>query len=250
VEAFKLDGTKATAPQLGKITDAIKTKVPVFLFNKDIIKTWELMKQFSPNNEVVFRRVTEAGLFPNRHIKYIVAALDQYYWNKVAVVTIKKTPTVDDTFEGGDFQKDVNVRYWSFCVGDNTVTGTPSCILDDQIRHNADGSSVTLVVAPWYLKSKIQEAGLNYLAWGLTYKPLLIHRHMLAADDDDDFAGKAIGNIATIGRPPAEEDWNADYFERHSAQHWMGDYTPRGKILGVSEFLKRLNQGDFRVAFD
>ena len=69
---------------------------------------------------------------------------------------------------------------------------------------------------------------------------------MLASDD---FAAR-IGNIPKIGRPPAPEDWNADYFERHGAEHFMGDYTPKGKILGVSEFLQRLHQGDFHVAFD
>jgi hypothetical protein len=246
VEAFKLDGTQAMAPEQGRIKDAIKTKVPLFLFNGGLIQTWDLMKQFAPENEVRFHRVSEAGLFPNRHVDYIVAPLEQYYWNKVVVVTMKKTPTVDDTYDGGDFQANVNVRFWSFCVGDLTTTGTPDCLADDEIRHNSDGSSVTIVIASFYLKSRIRKTGLNYLAWGLSYKPLLIHRHMLA---DVNFAAR-IGNIPKIGRPPAQEDWNADYFQRHSAEHWMGDYTPRGKILGVSEFFKRLHQGDFQVAFD
>jgi hypothetical protein len=246
VEAFKLDGTQATAPELGKIKHAIKTKVPKFLFNAGIIKTWDLTKRFAPSNEIRFNRVSEAGLFPNRHVDYIVASLKQYYWNKVVVVTMKKTPTVDDTYDGGDFRPDVDVRFWSFCIGDLTTTGTADCLADDEIRHNPDGSSVTIVIAPFYLKSKILQAGLNHLAWGLSYKPLLIHRHMLASDD---FAAR-IGNIPKIGRPPAPEDWNADYFERHGAEHFMGDYTPKGKILGVSEFLQRLHQGDFHVAFD
>jgi hypothetical protein len=178
---------------------------------------------FSPTNQVVFRQVSEAGLYPDRHMEYVAAALDQYYWNKVVVVTIKKTPSVDDTYNGGDFQNNVNVRYWSFCVGDLTTTGTPDCLCDDEIRQNPDGSSsITIVVAPFYLKSKIQQAGLNYLAWGLSYKPLLIHRHLLADQQEGAFPGR-IGNIPTIGRPPAETDWNANYFNRHSAQHFISN---------------------------
>lgn len=250
VKALKLDGTKATPPklmhQLGRAVEDIKSKLHMFLFNRDFIANWNLMKKFAGSREIRFHRVTDAGLFPNAHMEYIVASLDQFYWNKVAVLTMKKTPNADDTFDGGDLQNNVDVRYWSFCVGDLAGTGTPDCLCDDEIHKNPDGSSVTIVIAPFYLKSKIQQAGLNYMAWGLTFKPLVIHRHMLAAED---FAGK-IGNVHAIGRPPAEKDRNADYFQRHSAEHWMGDYTPKGKILSVNEFLKGLNDGDFHVAFD
>jgi hypothetical protein len=250
VEVFKLDGTTATSPHLlphfrQAVQDA-RGKLQMFLFNSDFITGWQLSRKFA-DRRVVFHRVSDAGLFPNAHMEYVVASLDQDYWNKVAVITMKRAPTADDTYNGGDFRHDVQVRYWSFCVGDLAVTGTPDCLCDDQIQRNPDGASVTIVIAPKSLKAKIRQAGLNYMAWGLaTYKPVLIHRHLLAAHD---FVGK-IDNVPAIGRPPEEQYRNADYFERNGAEHYMGDYAPKGKILDVQDFLAGLENGDFHVAFD
>lgn len=176
-------------------------------------------------------------------MEYVVASLDQYYWNKVAVITMKKAPSVDDTFKGGDFQRDVNVRYWSFCVGDLAITGTPFCLCDDEIHRNPDGESVTIIIARYSLKSKIQQAGLNYMAWGLaTYKPVLIHRHLLAAHD---FVGK-IANVPAIGRPLAEKIGMPTISRAIVQNTGWETMHPRARFLMYKTFSKVLIMANFR----
>lgn len=244
VEAIKLDGQDATAPKVGIDAKGLQSKLKMFLFNLDIITTWNLQKEFA-GDEIVFNRISDAGLFPNAHNEYVTAPLEQCYWNKVAVLTLKEVPTAEDTYEGGNFEGDTDVRYWSFCTGGLAETGTPDCLCDDQVNKNEDGT-VTIVIAPYYLKSSVKKAGLNYMKWGLVYKPIIIHRHMLARDG---FEGR-IGNVAPIGRPPAEEDRNEAYLDAHNAKNWMGDYTPKGYIYTVKEFKEKLNAGEFHTAFE
>ena len=134
------------------------------------------------------------------------------------LLRLKKVPTAEDTYEGGEFAGGRDVRYWSFCTGGLGETGTPACLCDDQTTQNPDGS-LTIVIAPFYLQPAIKRAGLNYMKWGTVYKPILIHRHML---ERDSFSGK-IGNVNPIGRPPAVADRNQAYMNANRAANWMGD---------------------------
>lgn len=244
VEAIKTNGKTARQPDVGIDLKGFQSKLKMFIFNLEIITTWNIQKKFA-KNEIVFHRISDAGLFPNAHNEYIMSPLEQCYWNKVAVVTLKNPPTFEDSYDGDNFAGGKEVRYWSFCTGGLAETGTPDCLCDDEIIMN-DDDTVTIVIAPLYLKSKIKNAGLNYMKWGLAYKPILIHRHMMASND---FYGR-IGNVEYIGRPPGEENRNAEYLNGHAAVNWMGDYTPKGFIYSVSEFNKKLKLGEFRTAFE
>jgi len=86
-------------------------------------------------------------LFPKAHNEHVVAPLAQVYWNKVALITMKAAPTVDDAYLGQDFQPNRQVRYWSLCVGDLSGTGTTDCLLDDQITFRQSSHAMTIVIA-------------------------------------------------------------------------------------------------------
>ena len=209
----------------------ILNMIPLFVLNEEFIETWNISRQFAGNN-VTFYRTSEAGLFPNAHNEYILASLPQDYINKVAVITFTP-PTVEDTYKGGEFTGDTDVRYWSFCTGGLGLTATADCLCDDQVKRNPDGTA-TIIIAPLYLKNSIEAKGFNFMKWGSLFKPLIIHRHMLAAED---FDGR-IGNVPAVARPPAPEDRNRVFYDEHKAQNFMGKYAPTGKVYNdIASFL-------------
>ncbi|NNK00309.1 MAG: hypothetical protein HKP58_07830, partial [Desulfatitalea sp.] len=119
----------------------------------------------------------------------------------------------------------------SFCTGGLGETGTPDCICDDEVRKNPDGTA-TIIIAPLSLKESIERKGFNFMRWGLVYKPVLVHRQMLAATG---FDGR-IGNVPFIDRPPAPEDRNQAFFDENAAPNFIGEYAPTGKIYSILEF--------------
>jgi len=230
IEALKADLSSGEIPEFGMDLEAILPMLPKFLFNDELIETWGVVRQFV-GDSVTFYRTSDAGLFPNAHNEYIIAPLPQDYINKVAVVTFT-SPTVEDTYEGGVFTGDTEVRYWSFCTGGLGLTATVDCLCDDEVKRNPDGTA-TIIIAPLYLKGAIEREGFNFMRWGAVYKPLLLHRHMLAAED---FEGR-IGNVPALDRPPAPENRCQAYFDENAAQNFMGEHAPTGKVYDIISFL-------------
>jgi hypothetical protein len=198
------------------------------LANPDLAEFWDNSQQLYGEDIVFHRFGLLSGLFPNAYNNYIMASLPQKYFDKVAVFTLYP-PTFEDTYEGARLEGGKDVRYWSFCVGDWATSGTTDCIIDDEVVQNADGSA-TICIAPFFLKRTVEDAGLNYLRWGMLAKPLLIHRHMMA---DESFEG-SIARVPEIGHPPAGAE--KEYYDENMAVTFMGDYGPSGKIYTVSEF--------------
>lgn len=239
ITPVKLDGSHGAMPDIGANIKELRAKLDMFLMNSDLLATWDVLKAYT-GDKIIFFRISDAGLFPNAHNEYVFSPLEDKTTTKVAVIRLKKTPTYEETYDGQSFKGDKEVRYWSFCIGGMGETGTPDCLCDDQVQKNPDGS-VTLVIAPFYMKKTIEDAGLNYMRWGLVYKPIVIYRHMMARDS---FDGR-IGRVVPIGRPPSEENRNPDFLKNHEAGAWMGDYTPQGRIYTEDEFRKRLAEGEF-----
>ena len=234
VEALKADGTWALCPHTGLDMKLVVEKLPLLVFAQDLIQTWNVGKAYL-GNRMDGLRISDSGLFPNAHNHYIVTPLDHYSVNKVAVVTFKP-PTHESTYQGEDtFMGDKQVRYWSFCVGGLAITGTADCLVDDEVSYNADGT-VTVVIGNLSVKAIAEKAGLNFLRWGLTYKPLLIHRHMLASEHFQE----RIGNVPSLPRPIPVDIADSD-LDHHSASQWMGDYAPTGKIYSKRAFKRWLS---------
>jgi len=266
VEAFQLDQSKAVAPKRGTLWNGMRTKLPMFVYNRDLINTWNVMYHFSlysppqsttfpPLQPIVFYRTSDDGLFANGHMEYIVAPLADDYQQQVAVVMLPQPPTYlgqrqPPSILGTENQTTTttqtpDVRYWSFCLGDLSTTGTPACLRDDQHQAEPSDQSVLFVIAPPNLvdslKGKRLLRGNNYMTWESwmpMYKPLLIHRQMLAANG---YEGR-IAKVPPIGRPPLPQDCNAEYMQTHRAEHFMGNAAPRGIMVSADEFQRRLQQ--------
>ena len=115
------------------------------------------------------------------------------------------------------------------------MTATPDCLCDDQIKLNKDGTA-TICIAPYYMKKAIENAGLNYLKWGVTYKPMLIYRQLLA---DESFEG-SIHKIPKIDRPPSPENRTIVFFNENNAVNFIGEYCPQGNIYSALDFINLL----------
>ena len=229
IEALKADMTSGQSPEFGVDLEGI-IDAPKLLLNQDLVASYDYLREFS-GDDVVFHRLSDAGLYPNAHNEYIVSAMPSNYLNKVAVITFTP-PTFEDTSEGDVFEGGKEVRYWSLCIGGVGATTTTNCIRDDQAVLNPDGT-VTICIAPLYLKRKIEAAGYNHIRWGAMYKPLVLHRHLLA---DEGFTS-SISSVPVIGKPPAPEDLNQQYFDENRALNYMGEYSPTGTVYTVLEFL-------------
>ncbi|MCG8672949.1 MAG: hypothetical protein MI867_26380 [Pseudomonadales bacterium] len=235
VEALKADGSAGLCPTTGLNLKLLADKIPLLVFAKDLIQTWNVGKDYL-GKRLDGSRISDAGLFPNQHNRYIVTPLDHFPFNKAAVVTFTP-PTFEDTYEGADsFEGQKDVRYWSLCVGGLGFTSTIDCLVDDEVKRNEDGT-VTVVVGNLSIKAMTEKAGLNYLRWGFAYKPLLIHRHMLASENFPE----RIGNVPALPRPiPLDAtDEELDY---HSASKWMGEYAPVGKIYSKRAYRRWLRK--------
>lgn len=233
VEFLKEDLTPGIRPEVGLDRSGILNKISMFLFNKELIESWGIGRYFT-GGEIAFYRVSDEGLFPNAHNEYIIAILTQFYFNKVAVVTFTP-PTFEDSYDGEEFKGGKDVRYWSICTGGLGMTATPDCLCDDEIKLNSDGT-VTICIAPWFMKKIVENAGFNYMRWGMTYRPLLIYRQMLA---NESFDG-SIHNVPKIGRPPAPENRTKEFFSENRAVNFIGDYCPEGSIYSILEFISWL----------
>jgi len=235
IEFLKKDLTIGVTPDSSFNLAGILKKIPILFFNKELIESWKIGRYFNRDN-IVFYRVSDEGYFPNSHNEYLSAILPQFYYNKIAVVTFKP-PTFEDTYNNEKFQGGKDVRYWSICTGGLGATATPDCLCDDQIRLNSNGT-VTICIAPEYMKKIIENAGFNYMKWGVTYKPILIYRQLVA---NESFYGN-INKVPKIGRPPSPENRTEEYFNENRAENFIGDYCPTGKIYSVLEFISWLKK--------
>jgi hypothetical protein len=232
IEALKADGSPAEIPEFGLDAQALLRMAPLFILNQELLEAHKVARRFA-GDLVTFYQAPCTNLFPNVHNKYLTSYLPEDYINKVAVITLTP-PTTEDTYTGGPFVGNTDVRYWSVCMCGLGETRTSNCIADDQIRKNPDGTA-TVIVAPLYLKGAIEAKGFNFLRWGALYKPIMLYRQMLVRDD---FEGRIKDNVIPIDRVIAPEDQNQAYFDEHAAQNFMGKYAPTGKVYNnIASFL-------------
>ena len=231
--AYKQSGN-ATCPTTGVDLRRKLSFLRVFFFNPEIATQWDEGKRVAGDRLLFFRHM--GHYFPNGHMKYIAAPLE-YTWfghDKVAVVTFKP-PTFENTYQGGGtLAGDKDMRYWSFCMGELGLTTTSACVIDDEVRLNANGTA-TIVVAPSDMKDEIEAAGLNHLRWsGLDfYRPILIHRHMMPSSE---FPG-SMSNVPMIPtKVPDNVTIDESVLEPYYAHNFMGEYAPRGQIMTREHF--------------
>lgn len=209
---------------------AVNKCAPLHLITPKSIEEGEDARRFdrsitiSPN--IRHYRSNGAGFYPNKHNAYLVTELDRDLGELAAIKF--KAPTTPLTQSGkGMFHHSEQVRYWSYCLGGELASNTSFCLVDDQALIDENGY-VSIILGPDdnNLKMKAQQASINYISWGIHYRPTTILRHM---DGEKPFENH-IQNVPelNINLP----------LEAQAGEHFIGHYSPTGYYCSQQDFEK------------
>lgn len=169
-------------------------------------------------------RSNGAGFYPNKHNAYLVSEFDRDL-GELAVMKWKAPSVPSTKLGGGEFNHQQDLRYWSFCLGGENASNTSYCLVDDEALIDRDGY-VTVVLGPEddELMDLAKSAGINYVPWGIHYRPASILRHM---EGEVDFKNsiKLVPNL------------NAKFsLDEQGGERFIGDYSPSGYYCSEQEF--------------
>ena len=151
------------------------------------------------------------GYFSNLDNQYVIAVLDRDLGpdpdaGTVAVIT-GAAPVTPRTRDGAEVMEDGDLRYWSVCQNESSVTTrVADCLYDEQVPRDAEGRYTVVVSrAEDRPQNATPECGVAWLDWGPgdgVDRPeygLVIVRHMLPSPG----YGTTIANVAAPGEEAA-----------------------------------------------
>lgn len=175
---------------------------------------------------IPFHAVDTKGYIENNDNRYLLSAItkadDEVYLFRFKAPSYTTGPE--------DINK-TDVRYWSFNLG-NAATYNFNGLKDEDAIID-DGGYVNILLASKddKLEKRVEELGYNFMEWNMPWKEaLILFRHMLANPNFE---------VQIDDVPPVLET-TEDYIEIE-AQHYLGDYAPRGIRMTKDEFLKSYN---------
>lgn len=171
---------------------------------------------------IPFHAIDTKGYIENNDNRYLLSAItkaeDEVYVFRFRAPSYTTGPN------------DINqtdVRYWSFNLG-NSETYNFNALKDEDALLD-EGGYVNIVLAnkDIELEQRVEALGYNFLEWNMPWKKgLILFRHMLAAESFE----------AQIDRvPPINVEM--DDFTSTEAQHYLGDYAPKGIRMSKSDFM-------------
>jgi len=169
-------------------------------------------------------RSNGAGFYPNKHNAYLVSEFNQKL-GEMAVLKWKAPTSPNTKLGGGTFNHKQQVRYWSYCLGGEQASNTSYCLVDDEAVIDEEGF-VNVAMGPDdnELMNKAKKAGINYIPWGLHYRPTTILRHM---EGETRFANSIQGvPEVDVHKPMAEQ----------GGELFIGEYSPTGFYCSKYEF--------------
>lgn len=218
IEAFNQATGEATAcPQ--------PVSIPVPKGKFEWSKLWTLPPGPSDAGILSFVHHKGMGLYANRDTDYVAARLRLRGGRDEVTILKFRAPRSAKGIEDLARPENLDVRYWSFCIGSALTTTTAVCLNDSVATLDQDGF-VTIVIG----NSSIKEftAGANFLERPLGTLPVLIYRNLIPREG---FSG-AFKNIpfwkAVMPVLGSAEEYAADKF--------IGDYAPVGKVCSVDQY--------------
>jgi len=171
-------------------------------------------------------RSNGAGFYPNAHNAYLVSEFDRDLGD-FAVLKWKSPTTPNTKYGGGQFSQEEELRYWSFCLGGENATNTSHCLVDDEALVDSKGY-VRAVLGPKddELMTLAKNAGINYIPWGIHYRPLTILRHMKGEREFEN----------SVELVP-DVDINTP-LDQQGGELFIGGYSPSGYYCSEAEFKK------------
>ena len=167
------------------------------------------------------------GLYANRDTSYLAARLKLLGADKEVVVLKFKAPRSARSIEDLRNPQDIDVRYWSFCIGGAVTTLTYECLADRNAKID-DNGFVKIIIAPESLRSRVTDA--NFLERPIGILPVLIYRNLISREDfAGSFANIPVWKTRSLFRGNAGE---------YAADKFIGEYAPVGRVCSTEQFLK------------
>lgn len=171
---------------------------------------------------IPFHAIDTKGYIENNDNRYLLSAITKE--DEEVYIFRFKAPSYTT---GPNDINQTDVRYWSFNLG-NSATYNFNALKDEDALLDEDGYvNIVLANSDEALEARTVELGYNFLEWNMPWKKgLILFRHMLA---DPNFE-------AQIDRvPPINSDMSD--FGPNEAQHYLGDFAPKGIRMSKDEFL-------------
>jgi hypothetical protein len=167
------------------------------------------------------------GLYANRDTNYLAARLKLLGADKEVVVLKFKAPRTVKSINDLKNPENIDVRYWSFCIGGAVTTVTAECLADRNAKVDANGF-INIVIAPEKMRSLAGDA--NFMVRPVGFIPVLIYRNLIASND---FEG-------SFDRVPL---WRSklsstDGTDSYAAEKYIGSYAPVGRVCSIEQFEK------------
>jgi len=167
------------------------------------------------------------GLYANRDTNYLAARLKLLGADKEVVVLKFKAPRSARSIEDLKNPQDIDVRYWSFCIGGAVTTLTYECLADRNAKIDSDGY-VKIVIAPESFRDQVKDA--NFLERPIGVLPVMIYRNLISREDFvGSFSRVPVWKTRSLFRGNAGE---------YAADKFIGDYAPMGRVCSTDQFMR------------
>jgi len=191
-----------------------------------LYNTEQTIKPDDVNSEeelsIPFHAIDTRGYIENNDNRYLLSAITK---EEEEVYLFRfKAPSYTT---GPENINQSDVRYWSFNLG-NAATYNFNALKDeDAIIDEGGYVNILLASKDQDLEARATALGYNFLEWNMPWKKgLILFRHMLANPDFE---------VQIDDVPPVLE--STENYSEIEAQHYLGDYAPRGIRMSKSEFL-------------
>ena len=178
---------------------------------------------------IPFHAIDTKGYIENNDNRYLLSAITKA--EEEVYVFRFKSPSF--TTGPADINQ-TEVRYWSFNLGNSETYNFNALKDEDAILDEGGYVNIVLASADLDIEKRAKELGYNFLEWNMPWKKgLILFRHMLANPNFE----------AQIDRVPAISE-DMDDFAETEAQHYLGDFAPRGIRMSKADFLSSYNSSD------
>jgi len=218
IEAYdQLTGEPITCPR--------SVLIPVPKGGLDWSKLWTVPPGPNDAGQLHFVHHKGMGLYANRDTDYVAARLTLRGGQDQVTILKFRAPKSARDFSDLMNPENIDVRYWSFCIGAALTTTTFGCLNDREAIVDQDGF-VNIVIANKSIKDLVP--GANFMERPTAALPILIYRNLIPRDG---FAG-AFKNIP-VWKSTMPLLGSAD---QYAADKYIGEYAPVGKVCTVAEF--------------
>jgi len=178
---------------------------------------------------IPFHAIDTKGYIENNDNRYLLSAITKA--EEEVYVFRFKSPSF--TTGPADINQ-TEVRYWSFNLGNSETYNFNALKDEDAILDEGGYVNIVLASTDLDIEKRAKELGYNFLEWNMPWKKgLILFRHMLANPNFE----------AQIDRVPAISE-DMDDFAETEAQHYLGDFAPRGIRMSKADFLSSYNSSD------